>query len=556
MRFILLAAAVAIPTAPAAVAADPPVVFQTQPPGRLLDDARLAARTLAGPEAAEALNKGLQAALGEKGFDGLDLNRPAGGYVLVPADLKQTVGVLALPATGEEAFVGFFGRMTKTEPKKLDGGLYELPAPGPGAKAAFRVVDGYAYFAAAAEGVDLAKVLGADLVPFPKLHDPAETAHFAARVYFDRFPKNLRDQAVAGLDEAKKALAAMQLPPETGDAAKAAFDQLVKLSTRYLDLSKGAKEAGVRANLDPATGGLKVDLTLTAQPGSQLATDIAARKPTANAFAGLLTPDVVTGFRTRLPLFNEELRTAAVAGLEAIRKGPAGPRGAPPQVAALINEFLDGAVRTAKTGEADIAGVMRGPDANGFYTAVGAAAFDDPSKVEKELKAAIAAQFPPDFVDRIKWDADKAGGVSIHTFDLGRSNELPARELRPIFGPDAVVAVAFAPKAVVGAAGPDAVAAVKKVLELKPGPAPVLDVVLNPAKVAKMAGAVEPQAGAEVAKAYGTDDKPVSLLSLNVAGGPELKVTFGVNLKMLTGAWLGVRAGAAFEPVDPPADKN
>lgn len=554
MRTGLLA--LALLAAPAAApAADPPVVFQTQPPGRLLDDARLTAKLLAGDEAAEALNKGLQDALGEKGFDGLDLFRPAGGYVLVPADPKQTVGVLALPATGEEAFVGFFERLGRgKQPKKLDGGLYELNRKD-GVAAMLKVADGYAYIAVAADGVDLAKVLGADLVPFGKLVDPAETAQFAARVYFDRFPKEVRTQALGGLDEAKKALAEMKLPPEVGDAAKSAFDQLVKLSTRYLDLSKGAKEAGVRVNLDPATAGLKVDVVLSAQPGSQLAKDIAARKPTTNAFAGLLTPDAVTGFRTRLPLFTPEIREAAVVGLEAAKK-EAG-NSAPPFGKAVFDEFFDLAVRTAKTGEADFAGVVRGPDANGFYTGVVAAAADDPSGVEKELKKLIVGMAPPDFADLMKWDADKAGGVSIHVYELGKSNEVPARETRAIFGPDAVVAVAAAPKAVVAAVGPDAVAAVKAALELKPGPAPVLDAVVNPAKVAKMVGAMEPEAGAMVARSWGAGEKGLSVLFLDVAGGPELKVTFGINLKMLTGALLGARAGATFRPVDPPpVDKN
>ncbi|MBX9584873.1 MAG: hypothetical protein K2X87_31600 [Gemmataceae bacterium] len=539
---LLVAALLAAPAA--AVAADPPVVFQTQPPGRLLDDFRATIQALAGDGEVKDFDKWIKESLGDKGFDGLDLSRPAGGYVAVPADPKQSVAVLALPVTSEEGFVGFFERMARTKPKPGEGGVYAVTPPGEGVGIAFRVADGYAYVAAAAEGVDLAKAVGADLVPFARFYDPAEPALVAARVYFDRFPKEVRDKALAGLDEAKEALAGAKLPPEVGDPAKAAFDQLVKLSTRYIDLSKGAKEAGLRLNLDPAAGAVQAELTLTAAEGSPLAKDIAGRKPTTNAFAGLLTPDVVAGFRFRLPLFTEEIRNSAVIGLEALRKEAANANFLfPPPARPLLNEFFDGAVRTAKTGEADVAGVIRGPSPDGFYTAVGAAVFDDPSGVEKELKKLIVGMAPPEFTDLIKWDADKAGGVGIHTFDFGKWNEEPGRDLRPVFGPDAVAAVAFAPKAVVLAVGPDAVAAVKKVLGLKPAEAPVAGVVVNPAKVARMAGAVEEQAAGETAKVWGKDDKPLSVLSLGVAGGTELKVTLGLNLRLFAGV-LGWRAAS------------
>lgn len=555
MRTGLLALAVLAAPA-AAPAADPPVVFQTQPIGRLVDDARATVKLLAGDREAKDFDKALTQGLGEKGFDGLDLSRPVVGYVVVPADPKQTVAVLALPVTTEEAFAAFCERWNKSKPKPLGGGAYEVPALDPALTALAKVADGYAYIATGAKGVDLAKAVGPDRPAFEKLYDPTETAQAAARVYFDRFPKELRDKALAGLDEAKRALAVAKLPPEVGDAAKEAFDQFVKLSTRYIDLSKGAKEAGLRLTLDPASGGLRADLSLVAVEGSPLAKEIAARKPTTNAFAGLLTPDVVTGFRTRLPLFNQEIRDSAVIGLEAIRKQAVNniPVGQP-----LVKEFFDGAVRTAKGGDVDVVGVMRGPDANGAYTAVGAAVFDDPSGVEKELKKLLAGTAPPEFNDLIRWDAEKAGDQSIHVLDLGKSNEDFAREAKKLFGPDVVVAAAFTPKAVVAAIGPDAVAAVKAALELKPAPAPVLEVVLNPAKVARMFGAVDERGAGEIVRTWGKGEKPLSIASVSVSGGAELKVSVGLNLRLAGGVFLGrawAGGGATFEPVEPPLIKE
>src|SRR5581483_7552140 len=129
-------------------AADPPIVFQAQPVGKLLDDARAVGTLLAGDKAAKELNDSIKQALGEKGFDGLDLTRPVVGYFLVPADPEMSTVVVALPVTGEKEFLDLCERANKTKPKALGNGLYELPPPGVGdarVKAAMRFADGHAY---------------------------------------------------------------------------------------------------------------------------------------------------------------------------------------------------------------------------------------------------------------------------------------------------------------------------------------------------------------------------------------------------------------------------
>ena len=75
MRMTFLVAAAALLAPMTAVAADPPVTFQTQPAGRILDDARTIAKMVGGDKAATEFNDGLKEKLGEKGFSGLDLER-------------------------------------------------------------------------------------------------------------------------------------------------------------------------------------------------------------------------------------------------------------------------------------------------------------------------------------------------------------------------------------------------------------------------------------------------------------------------------------------------
>jgi len=82
----------------------------------LLSRYKFVAKLLGGDAGAESFNKGLLNALGEKGFDGLDLTRPVVGYVLVPAEPDGMVAVVALPVTTEKDFVAFVGRLLEGTP--------------------------------------------------------------------------------------------------------------------------------------------------------------------------------------------------------------------------------------------------------------------------------------------------------------------------------------------------------------------------------------------------------------------------------------------------------
>ncbi|HEX4613366.1 MAG TPA: hypothetical protein VH092_34595 [Urbifossiella sp.] len=559
MRLRLLAPLVVVLLAAGpAPAADPPVVFQTQPVGRILNDARAVVGTVVGEKAVESVNAAIKEKLGEKGFAGLDLGRPVLGYVDLPADPAKAVGVLVVPVTEEKAFLGFFERLTGVAPKAGAGGLYTVPVDDPGLTVGLRFADGHAYLAAGSkdDGADPAAVLAKDrIVPAAKLYDPADPSVLAVRVLFDRLPPELRGRAKNLLAEAKKATGLIPFPDEVAGPAGRAVEQGLKLAERYLKLSEGAKAAAVRVTLDAAAAELGAELTVVPLPGSELGKQIAARTPTTNRFAGILTPDTASVQVIRLPLFNDELRTAATEGLDAALKGTAGIGGS---TGDLVQELLKGAIRTVKTGEVDVAGAVRGPDKNGKFTAVGVVAFEDPAAVEKAVKAVLDNDAPPEIRRAVKWNAAKAAGLAVHVLDFGKLPQdgggrlFLGPDLKVFGGADAQAALVFAPKAVYYAIGPDAVGAVKGLLALRPGDAPVVDVTLNPARIIKFmtASGAQPREVNEIAKMLGTDDRSIRLGSLAVTGGGELKVTGRVNLRLIIG-WFGANAAATFEPVAP-----
>jgi len=558
MRLRLLAPVLALLAAGPVAAADPAVTFQAQSVGRILGDARAVVGTLADKKAVDSINDGIKAKLGEKGFAGLDLGRPVLGYVHLPADPAKAVGVLVVPVTEEKAFLGFFERLTGATPKAEAGGLYTVPAPDPGMAIGLRFADGYAYLAAGAKGAGLAAVLAADeLVPTAKLLDPAEQSLLAMRVQFDRLPKELRTQAQDYINRGKKAAGMLPFPPELMSPVEKALLQGLALGERWLKLSEGAKEATVRFTLDVPAAEIGAEFTVVPRPGSELGKELAARKATSNRFAGIITKDTAVGFVTRLPFFNKELRTAGTEGLDAALKavgGLGGPTGE------LLQEALKGAKRTVATGEFDVAGSFRGPNKDGHFTGVLAVAFEDTAALEKAVKGVIDAEAPPEFQKLVKWNAEKVGGVSIHLIEVGKLVGNPGWLGGPekgLGGPDTNVAMAFTPKAAYAAVGPDAVAAVKGLLALKSAEAPVLNVVLNPSRWVKFmtTSGAPPREIEEVSKLFGTEDRPITLASLEVTSGGELKVTSRLSLRAAM-TWLGARAHSTSEAVDPPPPKN
>jgi hypothetical protein len=547
MRLRLLVPALLLLAAGPAAAADPPVVFQTLPVGRVLDDARGVVRAIAGEKAVGSINEGIKGKLGDKGFAGLDLNRPVLGYVHLPADPEKAVGVLVVPVTEQKAFLGFFERLTGVAPEAGAGGLYTLPAGDAGPKVGLRFADGHAYLAA---GADPAPVLAPDQLVAPaKLHDPADPSLLAARLHFDRLPPELRAQAKGLLAQAGMAASLIPFPDEVAEPGRKAVGEAVKLAERYLKLSEGAKEAAVRVSVDPVAVTLGAELTVVPLPGSELGKQVAARKPTTNRFAGLVTPDAALGYTARLPLFNDELKAAAGHGLDAALKAAAGIGGNPGD---FVQELLKGVARTVKTGEFDTAQVVRGPDKNGQFTSIQAVAFEGTAALEKAAKTLIDADAPPEIRRAVKWNADKVGDVGIHVLDVAKMGQKGGfiGGFEPFGGDKAKIAVAFAPKALYIGMGPDAVAEVKRAFALRPAEAPVADVVLNPARVIKFLTVGGGGDADGLAKMFGTDDRPQTVGRLTVTGGGELKVAARVSLRVLGGA-LGREASSTFQPVAP-----
>ena len=537
MRMGLLSLAMILVSSAPSIAADPPIVFQTQAPGRILDDVRAIAKMAGGEKAAGEINNAIMEKLGEKGFEGLDLNRSVLGYVVIAEKLHDSSGVIAIPITGEKEFLGLFERLVGEKPKAGEDGVYEIPVPNQDdVKVLLKFQGQHAYFAI---GKDPAAALKPKaLVAAEKLFNPEDKSLASVKVYFNRLPKELRAELSSALKELKKQIEMAPIPEDASEPARKAIDEMIKLGERYADLLQDAETASARILLDMNSGEAGVELGLTGKPGSDLAKSIASRKPSTNKFAGLVTSDTIAAVKLQLPLFAKEIQNAAVIGLEAGQK-QAG-ENAPPQFKAAIDEAFKGLIRTVKDGEFDLAVTLRGPDKNGLYTVVGAVAFEDPSALEKELRTLFKTELPPMFKGFFNLDVAQVGKTSIHQAKIG--GLLPP-EVQKVFGDEASVTFAFAPNGIFVAFGPDAIDTMKTALTAKKGPSPVFETLVNAKQVRKFIGAL----GQELPEGIGTQDKLLSSFAISIEGGKELRLKFVTNIKGFEG--LGnLGFGAAAKP--------
>lgn len=519
----------------------PPITFQAQPAGQVLDQFRIMAEQVGGEKGVKAFNTGLKGMFGEKGLEGLDINRPIVGYVILAPKPQDITAVIALPVEGEKEFLAFCDRINKDKLKadEKDKSLYHLPPLDPRYKALLRFSEGYAYIV---YGFNPAPHAGAKaLVPMPKLYDPGERGLIAARVHFDRIPADVKAAAPVLLKEVRETL----FPDRGGGRGGIGFfgigqqeaalfkplgEEIEKLVTRYVKLADGGDVLSARFYLDPQADALVAEATLTAKPGSELAKKIGAYKTAPNKFAGLLNhPDVVAGFATRLPLFEPELRAGAAGAFGEFAKEAA--KNAPPEPRGMFEELLKGFARAAKKGDFDVSLAVRGPDKKGWFSGVAAVAYDDPAALEKEVKALVKKSAPQAEQDRITWDAAKAGDVSIHTWKQTVGGFFDYT--KAFGGEDCVIAFAFAPHGLFGAIGTDPVSLLKDAIAMKPADSALLNAVVNPRGILQIIEKVSNEGNQRAAAVLGKGDKPLPAARLTVEGGKELKATFTINLRLL-----------------------
>jgi hypothetical protein len=329
-----------------------------------------------------------------------------------------------------------------------------------------------------------------------------------------------------------------------------------KLALRWLKtLFDEGREVAIRLDANTKTGEVFAELTVEGMPKSPLAAEFARRPPTKNAFASLAGDDYAQRQFISAPLFADEVKEAAVKLIdygqrEAVKEAA---RGAPAEVVTLVEAAFKSFKATVESGEMDLAAALRGPNKEGFYTAVGAVHCKEGAQLEKAIRGVVKV-LPENARGYFKFDGSKVGDVSVHEIDLSAEAGEPAKK---IFGAGQKGYFAFTKDALYAAYGPEGMKLLKEAMAAKPAPAPVFDSSSNGKKYAdimkRLMGDENPN-GARVR--VGWMETMTTGMQLTVEGGDRLKVRFSLNVGAMLVMGFGVFAetapGGAAPAVAPP----
>jgi len=504
---------------------------QSQPLGKILNDIKTAANAVGGRKAVNQIDESIKEKLGEKGFLGLDLNRRIVGYAHLSDEPEKSSGVILVPITSEADFKDFLIRLSsddgeaQLELRAVDNhpGLYLVVSKDADNDVPIRLRfhDRTAYFGF---NVPDAAMAASKLLPAGQLIRATDDSFFSYEMHLSRYPQALKAR---NLEQIKELGGMLDVAPLPAGAKRAAEELLAMLKRMSLAVLDEADVAAYRFRFDPERVEAVIETALIPKPGTPLAKEITARKPTENRFASLIGKDTVTGFVTRLPLFAPEIRKAIELGLEeGVNLAAAS---IPDEFQPLVEEIRATLTRTVKTGQFDLAASLNGPDSAGLYSVAVGVSLEETAKLEKilrELFNKYKADQPA--LNFLKLDVARVGPTSIH--------ELPAGPFLPpdgqsVFGKPSSLYFAFAPKGLYLTFGPKALETIKAAIAAEPSPARVLDIQMNPARMAKLIQQLNPAAGMATDKILDAHDQLISAVYLNVMGGTELRIQIGLNLK-------------------------
>jgi hypothetical protein len=520
---------------PAVAQEKPAVTFQAKSPAALLSHIREVVRTVGDKEGLDQFEEQLKDRFGEEGFQGLNLTQPILGYARLDGKPEETSFVLVVPISKEKDFLELLERMeAKVEAVEDDKGAYRLGDPDIGALPKFfRMTATHAYIAF--NGT--AKTVAAKaLIPVKDLLDETEAGLFVLHLHPDRAGKEYREKAVKGLEK----LAANE---NLGDTET----KWVKGVKPMAEMLLGQTERlTLRGDIDPGTKMAALDFKLVPKKNSLLSIAFAARKPSANHFAGagkaadytqlmLLTfpgwtKDICEGMSASLTDFGNFTKLIFAQG-PAMNLQPA------------VGKLIEGMAAAAKEGNLDLISITTAPDKAGLVTNAFAIRAGKPEDVEKELLALAQtiADTDAQLAKKINLTAAKHAGFAIHTFDLADYLDKPMKDM---LGEDAKLAVACGKDAVYFAVGSKAIDGVKQLMDAKPGEAAAFDTWLQPKALAKAyrgMGLME-----TVEKAFGTGDKPMRVMALTAtSSAAELNVRAEMSLAFIKLAMALSMAGQA-----------
>jgi hypothetical protein len=546
---LLFAAVPAFSAAPAPAgdpaAFKPTLAVRVAPLDTLLADIRFTAERIAkfAPSDEEAkrfvsaTDGMLDRALGPDWRKGVDTKRPLLGYFLLDSDPSASLGVALIPVNDEAAFRKTLTDLVGRVDDEKDGVLrFEVG----GARCCIRFANKYAYLTYRDPAV-----ISLNRIPAPEqviAGDPSVAA--SARLHLDRVPDSMRQQAVNGVQQSRAMFGGGNAGGNTAFVPAVSLIQMVLFGGPLLQLYplaepivRDSKEVTLDLRYDRARLNLTTELTVTTNPDSELAKQVAAIKPLSSLFPQMFGPEVAAHglIRGSIP---KEVRDWFVPMMETgVKAMPTNS----PVWGVFAGKLAESLLPTLREGEIDLALGLRGPyeDTYGLFAAL---RLRDAPSVEKAFRAVIK-DLPKDAQDMFRLDAGSIGETKFHAIKLPPLPE-PAKSL---FGDDSILIV-FRPDAVVVGFGKSSMVSLQEGLAAKPQPAPRSFVEASGRKLVPLVTKIDAEAGKKFKAFLGDQIDRVPILDVAVEGGQSLKIRYGNGLMTVMPLMLFARAVGPSQP--------
>ena len=338
---------------------------------------------------------------------------------------------------------------------KATGGVYEFPS---GPKTVYATQKGEWIFVA--DSVKQLDDVTTD--PIPLLGDLPKRYNLAVRASIKNLPQAFREQLLAQL-RAGAEVGLQQMPGENDDQyamrlniAKQGIEQLTALVNEMDELLLGW-------NVDAKTKTTYLDLELTAQPGTKLASQFAEIKPGVTDFAGLLLPDAAVTVSSVGTMSDAQV-TQALGGLGALRKSAV--TGLDNQgltedevklASRLLNNMIDVMEKTIEARKTDLAAsLVLTPAA---VTFIGGVAIADGAKLDETVGQLIEeVKKSEEAAQALKLSDETVEGIHLSVISM----PTPDPQLMPLVGDTLEMVVGITDDKLLLAFGRDAVKTLKK----------------------------------------------------------------------------------------------
>lgn len=458
MRSVVSLALVLVASTVSAGEKTPAIVVRVRSVEAVLDSSKLLV-SLTGEEAAARQIEGLlKAKVGVKGIEGIDPARPVGAYVRFGAQIEDVSGALLVPIADRKAFLDLLDRFNFLTSKGKND-IYTVQTGRP-FDLYFRFVDGYAYVT----GINPDNLLDKNLLDAAAvLGGTDDRSIVTTMVRLDLLPEGAKLLAQFQVEQELQKLQARTARTETPAQKALRLTVFQELGKAVATILKEGGPLRLDIGIDQAAREFALQFSLAGQPGSELDKTLQKLGKSQSPFAGLAGQDLA--FLGGVDLSVPDTVNDALAKVidETMSRSLAEIRDAQKKKQAA--DLFEALAPSLRAGKLDGFFALSGP-AGKTYTALTALELRDGDKLGSTMRALIAQtlkDLPPREQDKIRLDADKAGAIAIHRFELPPGKGPSDAKFQEMIG-DRDLYIAFRDDAVFFALGKAALPTLKEAL--------------------------------------------------------------------------------------------